>query len=697
MNETSQSFPLVRIDPREIQRQEFIQQNWSDILENPLKRAWLLLISTHYSAIFNSVVRDCIKLRNISKVFYLIDFDVLRDYLEVRSWDDLGSFPADWLFYVSKQDYGIPIGAFLELIEYLNELAETTYKTRAYSQMSPQKVISQIAAAVGVEETEGMDQDEIIEEISNRIRGKELTLERLVMFLTDERFVGVVSGYKRDVVDTLKMALEKLPRRPIRGKEKWSIRTKVDRRDAMNLAIAFSTVPGTKQVIQVPLPKVRQGYILVSRTSIIVRLLERLSQDLDPREGEELIRTLCDTLEVRETELELHFPVMSPLEVVTLEILGVYDSPGQVFIQSRELQDDFAKVVNYLENKLASSESQTVDDLKNKLLADYLDTERKMVVKKLSGITDTILSPGSAGLRQLEMLRATSESVGYARREQKNSIMPFDRLRQESTVLLRTLHEAKMVVAAAIKSAQLQYSVRLSNVDAGRIHRRIEVLSQWGGEHRTCIMEGESYLESNHQGRDKPEYYCIRWPVVCTEVEFLEAIKEMMATNTDWHPIQDETPDNFMLTEITSLASSLWDEGLVIYAGNKVYGEVITHLLRNASWEFMHLDQIALQLSKKTDEDTMVGGTSYPYVPNIQQYRINTIFGDFAFDIEPVEGEMVRYLTVISHFNLGSHLAILYKTTGMTPTIPADLGSELTQALSGFQLPPERRTNEEER
>lgn len=693
MSETSKSFPLVRIDPGKIQGQEFTQQSWLDILDDPLKREWLLLISTHYSDVFHSVVRDCIKLRNISKVLYLIDFDVLRDYLEIRSMDDLGSFPTDWLFYSSKQEYGIPIGAFLELIDYLNELAETTHKTRVYSQMSPRKVIYQIAGAVGVEDINEMDQDEIIEEIANRIRGKALTLERLVVFLTDERFVGVVSGYERDVADTLKKALKKLPRR---GK-RWGSRSKVDRRDAMNLSIALSTVPGTKQVIQMSLPKVRQGYILVSRTSIIVRLLERLRQDLDPWEGEKLIRSICDTLGVEETELGLHFPVMSPLEVVTLEILGIYESPGQVFIQSRGLQEDFGRVVNYLENRLASPENQTVDELTDKLLVNYLETERKMVAQRLSSITNTILSPDSEGLRQLEMFRATSESVGYARREQKSSIMPFDRLRQESTVLLRRLHEAKMALAEAIQAAQLQYSFRLLDVGADHIYQRIEILGHWGDKHSVSIMEGESYLASNHEGRAKPEYYCLRWPVVCTEVEFLEAIKEIMATNTGWHPKQDEPPDNFMLTEITSLESSLWHEGLVIYAGNRVYGEVVTHLLRTGCWKFMHLDQLALQISKKIHEDTMVGGTGDPYVSDIQQYRINTPFGDFAFDIEPVEGEISRYLTVISHFNLGSHLAILYKITGMTPAVPANLGSRLTEALSGFQLPPEKRTNEEQR
>jgi hypothetical protein len=693
MNETSQSFPLVRIDPGKIRRQEFTQQSWLDILDDPFKRDWLLLISTHYSAVFNSVVRDCIKLRNISKVCYLIDFDVLRDYLEARSIDDLGSFPTDVLFYSSKQEYGIPIGAFLELVDHLNELAETTYKTRAYSQMSPQKVIYQIARVVGVEVTIEMDQDEIIEAISNHIRGKSLALDRLAMFLTDERFVGIVSGYERDVVDTVKMSLKRLPRR----RKGLGGRTKVDNRDAMNLAIALSTVPGTKRVTQDSLPKVSRGYILISRTSIIVRLLERLSQDLEPREGAKLIRGICDTLGIRETELGLRFPVMSPLEIVTLEILGIYESPGQVFIQSRGLQDDFAKIVNYLENKMASPVSKTVDELTNKLLANYLDAERKMVAQTLSGITDVILSPDSEGLRRLEMFRATSESVGYARREQKDSIMPFDRLRQESTALLSRLRGAKMVLAEAIETAQLKYSFRLLNVDAGRIHQRIEILGHWSDKHSTRIIEGESYLASNHKGRTKTEYYCLRWPVVCTEVEFLEAIKEMMATNTGWHPKQNGPPDNFMLKEITSLASSLWDEGIVIYTSNRVYGEVITHLLRNEHWEFIHLDQLALQISKNTHENTVVGGTGHPYVPNIQQYRINTLFGDFAFDIEPVEGEISRYLTVISHFNLGSHLAILYKTTGMTPAIPANLGSELTKALSGFQLLPKRRTDEEHR
>lgn len=71
----------------------------------------------------------------------------------------------------------------------------------------------------------------------------------------------------------------------------------------------------------------------------------------------------------------------------------------------------------------------------------------------------------------------------------------------------------------------------------------------------------------------------------------------------------------------------------------------------------------------------------------IQQYRVNTLYGDFVFDIVPVEGENLRYLTVLSHYNLGEQIAMLYKSTGMMFILHSKLAHIVSTALNDFEYP----------
>jgi hypothetical protein len=134
--------------------------------------------------------------------------------------------------------------------------------------------------------------------------------------------------------------------------------------------------------------------------------------------------------------------------------------------------------------------------------------------------------------------------------------------------------------------------------------------------------------------------------------------------------------------------ATLKDEGIIIFANDRPFGSRLGAVLgsgKSNKWSRLNLKNITPIVKALLDEDAVAQGCEKMLTPRIQQYRVNTRFGDFIFDIEPCEGKSRRYFTIISHCDLSRQIALLYSWTGLLYVFPNKLAKDMAELFSGFQ------------
>jgi len=126
--------------------------SWEGLLTSR-HRLELLVFSgkEEYEPLIEHLVADCYQLSRFETVIYLIDFDVLRNYLELRTVDRLETLAVDFLFKGSTQPYALPKGAYYELCEWLSHvlrLSSTVGETD--EDLSREDFVTQLAELLGV-------------------------------------------------------------------------------------------------------------------------------------------------------------------------------------------------------------------------------------------------------------------------------------------------------------------------------------------------------------------------------------------------------------------------------------------------------------------------------------------------------------------------------------------------------------------
>src|SRR5450755_3280540 len=93
---------------------------WDTLRVDRLTMEWLAFVGGEYDGLASRLVEDCRHFAMYSDVIYLIDLDTLRDHLEVGAAGSRQStFASDFLLLSSTRRYGIPLGAFRELEDWL--------------------------------------------------------------------------------------------------------------------------------------------------------------------------------------------------------------------------------------------------------------------------------------------------------------------------------------------------------------------------------------------------------------------------------------------------------------------------------------------------------------------------------------------------------------------------------------------------
>lgn len=654
-------------------------KTWEDVADDPDQLEWLLYVANHYQDLFNQVLFDCQQLTSHNRITYLIDFDVLRDYLEASAKKYESVF-INSIFYESSQPYGIPAGAFEELLEYLADINLKARRLLTPGVLSRSDSIRHIAHTLGVRESAELQEGEAVEEISQRLDQKALSLTRLLNVLTDPRFIGVISTYDKHDVKHLAEMLSSMPR-------KKQIRTKVDERDAMNIAIALKSIRDAKRHRKNNPDAQTAAYVLVSKTFLVTDLPSLLHKyadesDEDVRVSVEHMRHLCGMVGLDDKSLDLnmqlisrnYFPVMHPRRVINAELLGVYENAGVALTSATELRDSFRKVTDHFTAKAAVLKSDGARNLYFKMNSQQDQGEIEATFKD---IAQKMLSSRTGGIYYLEQWRATSASVDYAHRlQQGESIMPpKDKIGQKSTGLLELLGQVLQFLG---DSSGLEYQTKVRPADGSRPFSEIKIFEHFVADAQEPLIFGETYLRSEQNLSDS-SHYALRWPVACTLDDFTSCLGSfLLPISRRQERAGAQESDRLVFQKITE-DSPIWEEGVLIYVNDEPLGLPIESLLHKRGWGLLSLERVSTCLREYLGSEDFL----------IQQYRINTSFGDFVFDVETAEGESKRYLTIISHYNLASQVSVLYNSTGMMLTMPDKLFVTLGGALKEFETIPQ--------
>ncbi len=283
-----------------------------DILSNPEKSEWLLYVADNYEELLKSSLHACLKLKKYKEIVYLIDFDVLRDYLEGRVRGRFSNLNIESIFYRSKIKFAIPSGAALELLDYIADIAlfanNISRRLDEFKRdLSRREFIDCIVNYIGLhdgdEEAESKNESEsdTVVRILQNLDQRYVILTRLYRLLTHDRFIGIVSTHNTDDLEVFQDILVTIPRGGREGP-----RTKVDYRDALNLSVAIKSYRDSQQSEAYTSPQ----YLLISRTSIVLELAKHIKKNID--NSNILLERLCVLLNTSQSQIDSVYPVIDP-------------------------------------------------------------------------------------------------------------------------------------------------------------------------------------------------------------------------------------------------------------------------------------------------------------------------------------------------------------------------------------------------
>jgi hypothetical protein len=686
MTESAASAGLAPVTQEDLQTKQ-PGLNVIDILNDPKQTESLMMVTKYYRDFYDDFWSACYQLSTYEDITYLIDFDVLREYLEVDSVQHFGSLILDSLFTESNKSYAIPAGALNELFDYVRKLARTTRGISTLDVRDPTNFVRQMAAFMGVEDASDAELEDLGERTKEVLANTSVRLRRLYEILTNPRFLGVASSCEREDVTGLESILHRMPRPPEIERDKR------DHRDAENLAIAIKSVRGQEA-------GKKSGYILLTNTRIVQKLPKMILEHVEnPYQRSQLLSNLGDILGIDErdkrvstpegSDFSLDFPAMHASSVINAEMQGVFENSTLIMDKVIKLQNEFQKVNNYLRTQATTSRrsgptasAEMLTELRRELSDD--------LTRSLNEIATEMLSVRAKGQLRIEQRRATAVSVAFARQQQTGSpITIHDRITEESTNLLKIFGQ---VLAAIEGAAGFKYVVEEEPADDLRPFASFRVLQEPAPNGHEPLATGEKYLIDASDF--KPAFFTVRWAVACRPEQFLNAMRKLVIPMVqDQHVNLRAGKRAFILKRVED--PKLRNQGVIIFANDRPFGcrlEAVLGSHESNRWSSLNLRNITPIVKNLLDEEARALGVENSLTPRIQQYRVNTRFGDFIFDIEPCEDESRRYFTIVSHCDLSRQIALLYSWTGLLYVFPDKLAKDLADLFADFEMAAAPRT-----
>ena len=661
----------------------FKLSTWRDFLDSPDRLEWLLFIGTYYRELFDEAMGQIRNLAPYEQVMYLIDFDLLQTYLEGHSNDRRGTFLISSWFHFSTRPYALPVGAFEELMGYLRRMGAVKTRTVDLNQcgLGREAAVRTLAESLGVTGAEKMATDEATSEIAAILEDSTVRLGRLVDFLTDERFVGIARDYSDELAEEFTRWISDRPRRTLEG------RRMKDERDGRNVAIALESLRRVSLAKEEGAADVPPAQFLVSRTTLLLDISKTIRQHI--LEHEPAGVRFCERMASIFRKMKgglcernlLELPIIHPRHATVAELIGFYDSHRDAFASLKDRRRELWEITEYCEDMLDMNRS--LGGRAREGLVAVIRENREKVAKILQRFSRQFLGEENSGLSRLEDTRSTMIGVGLSTNllgNEENAATAQEALSIAST---RFVSEISRVDAQVAELGIIDYATETAKSNTVPEYTHYSIVDQTDRRRKVTLMSGEVYQTVIPGTRDLGTYYVVRWVTYASPADFVRSLEDVVFPGFSG-PV-------LIGSELQPLAicPECWSEGLVVHTAEQSLGVPLEVSGVNVPFKTEKVLTAVSRLVEGLRVPKQVYGTSVNVLPTVMQYRVNTKIGDFLFDVEPAEGEVRKYCSVISHLDLRDVIPRLYGWLGTRYAVNEELEAALREALRQCRSLPE--------
>ena len=614
-------------------------------------------LAYHYSTLLFDATKDAHLVSELGSTVYLIDADVVRNLVEDRYKDARLRREAMRLFEDPRFSYAIPVGAFLELIEWLRGYMSSRMVWREDYRLSVNldkpDALNELARVFDIA-TEACDEQAVIDRIFSSIRMLMPMAERLVEFFSRPNFKGIVADYDLDDVADLHDILGKIPRP---ADESLYSRARKDFRDAANLALICKRLRVRSRHPAEPPP----SYILITQTRAILELLESVRGLSDSS-----LEILSRLFESPGPIVEGLYPVLSPRRAFIVEDVRKRYDLGQDtlagLLRSRRVYDDVGSLLREHSRESLPNSSRAESPLPVQLsscLAHLID----------------VYHGEDSFYRELEKERAIEASLRYFERKHRVATDSGikERIRLEKTNLES---ETRSFFSVLNKLTTLLNRVSVTSYELERNldeSGNFEEISIHSLNPSDLVLQGERYIDMSTGARGFVAY-SVRWQTSCTEHQFFHAIDNIIRFP------RDVRGDSRLSVTAVADESELPSEGLIIFSNVGVFWTGLGNIARLLTTrKFSISDFVRVIESARKSKGSSIEVDEI----EIKALRVMTGFGDFQLDVL-ADDDGAREVFVISHFNIGEQISFLCEATSLYGIMPQTLNDALQRITNTF-------------
>src|SRR5579883_250510 len=235
------------------------------LLENTYQRLKLFEDSLRF---LRSMNRD-----STSRVRVLVDWDVLREYIEIDDITQDQQSAIKFFFEKGTTPYSLPLGAFQELFNYLSrKLGSSSTSYKEENAVREENAVPRLAGILGVA-PEKLRDPAWRDQLERELGWRTARISKVIKVLINPRFGTQVEATATDSERSLCLSLitNQKRRDPVNRPNRGPLaRDQRDSRDAMNLAVTLHRSKLLESEESANQPDLEQ-FILLTRTGAIIR------------------------------------------------------------------------------------------------------------------------------------------------------------------------------------------------------------------------------------------------------------------------------------------------------------------------------------------------------------------------------------------------------------------------------------------
>ncbi len=628
------------------------------LFQNRARLAWVREGAYFFTRLLNTLVHKAEIFPTLGVPVVLLDFDVLREHISVKGNVSPRSLAVDMFFGSSELPFAIPLGCFLELLDWLNLAQLQRFpKSRSYD---PDETLHLLAERLSLKYKRESSAADAQQAIRDSLDDDRVQIERLLALLRSQRFRGIWGHVTESDLNTIlpfiRATVVRYDERGILDESARIRKERRDQRDAQNLSVVFYA---RRRADEHP--------ILVTNTKDLVELPMHFGPD---RPNCDIFQRAIDKLlNLAGKPASQHFPVLSPFEVWIWHLMHYHADGATPHSRLRETREAFHALMDacdiVVDTSLRASEAHRAENIAGesirRLAQLSIDPTSPVGPFLQFALSESALQQG----RRFFIMNR-SEASDAVEGEQ---FLPLARLLQQLGAILKSetyklIHcETSPLPPAGNHRATsgLCFALRLGSL---------------GGE-GVPILNGEIY----ETGR-RPSLAVIRWPVICRMSTFLSAVRRILLRRLGrHHRVKTDQLPRFVRAGRESV---LWRSGFVAYTSIGAWGTNLDLAFQPWHWDaiasrfregslYSLLEDPTVKLFSKTNE-----------LPEILSIRVNSVVGDFVYDLIPADKEEFPHVTVLSHNPQTNDIIKLMGRTSSALVLEEGVTRMLDELFSGF-------------